>query len=145
MIAEVDWKAWINDRTQTGIPSTVPAQDFTTPSITKMQELAKNYLASNETSQVDHSIWFNSTSNQRVVFISEIMKSSSSFEKTLMEFMDKDLNLTAGDDPEVRQRWLQLAIQKKYDVANSKIEEVVGNVGRQKYLKPIYQATIDIG
>lgn len=73
------------------------------------------------------------------------MNKSSSFNTTLLAFMDKDLNLTTGDDPEVRQRWLQLAIQKKYDVANSKIEEVVGNVGRQKYLKPIYQATIDIG
>jgi hypothetical protein len=35
MKKEVDWKAWINDATQTGIPSNI-VQDFTTESITKM-------------------------------------------------------------------------------------------------------------
>lgn len=62
-----------------------------------------------------------------------------------MKLMDDDLNLTAGDDPEVRKRWLQLAIYQKYDAANDKIEFVVANVGRQKYLTPIYKAAIDMG
>jgi hypothetical protein len=35
MKKEVDWKAWINDATQAGIPSNI-VQDFTTESITKM-------------------------------------------------------------------------------------------------------------
>lgn len=59
-----------------------------------------------------------------------------------MEFMDNDLSLTAGVDPEVRQRWLQLAIYQSYKAADNEIEVVVSKVGRQKYLKPIYQATI---
>ena len=32
--------------------------------------------------------------------------------------MDDDLILTAGVDPEVRQRWLQLAIYQKYSAAD---------------------------
>jgi hypothetical protein len=34
------------------------------------------------------------------------MKKNTTFNTTLMEFMDNDLSLTAGVDPEVRQRWL---------------------------------------
>jgi hypothetical protein len=59
--------------------------------------------------------------------------------------LDDDLNLTAGDDPEVRQRWLQLAIYQKYSAADQKIEFVVANVGRQKYLLPLYKAAIEMG
>lgn len=59
-----------------------------------------------------------------------------------MAKLDKDLDLTNGDDPEVRQRWLQLAILQKYDAVNDKINWVVSNVGRQKYLLPIYESAI---
>ena len=62
--------------------------------------------------------------------MSEIMKSNTTFDETLMKFMDDDLNLTLGDDPEVRQRWLQLSIYQKYSAADEKIEFVVANVGR---------------
>jgi len=58
------------------------------------------------------------------------MKSNKTFDETLMKFIDDDLNLTSGDDPEVRQRWLQLAIYQKYSAADEKIEFVVANVGR---------------
>lgn len=58
------------------------------------------------------------------------MKSIKTFDETLMKHMDDDLNLTSGDDPEVRQRWLQLAIYQKYSAADKKIEDVVTNVGR---------------
>lgn len=35
----VDWNAWINDPTQTGIPAGI-TQDFTTADITKVKALA---------------------------------------------------------------------------------------------------------
>lgn len=73
------------------------------------------------------------------------MKSNKTFDGKLMEQLDDDLNLTAGDDPEVRQRWLQLAIYQKYSAADQKIEFVVANVGRQKYLLPLYKAAIEMG
>jgi len=46
------------------------------------------------------------------------MKNNKTFKLKLMKFMDDDLNLTAGVDPEVRQRWLQLAIYQEYSAAN---------------------------
>jgi hypothetical protein len=62
--------------------------------------------------------------------VSEIAKTGPKVKDGLMAFIDQDLKLTEGDDPEVRQRWLQLAIYNNYSAADKKIEFVVGNVGR---------------
>ena len=125
----VDWNAWINDPSQTGIPTGID-QDFTTPNITKVKALAQLYLKSDKKDPIKPPEWTGYNSNIKVVFVSEIMKSNKTFDETLMKFMDDDLSLTSGDDPEVRQRWLQLAIYQKYSAADEKIEFVVTNVGR---------------
>jgi len=53
--------------------------------------------------------------------------------------------LTEEVDPEVKQRWLPLCILKDYRVVDSTAKEFVGEMGRMKYLRPIYQALVDAG
>lgn len=75
----VDWNAWINDPSQTGIPTGI-VQDFTTTNITKVKELAQLYLKSDKKVPIKPPEWPGYNSNIKVVFVSEIMKFNETFD-----------------------------------------------------------------
>lgn len=83
MISKVDWKAWITDPTQTGIPKGI-TQDFTTPRITEAKAFAQKYIDSKGDTPVDHEEWKDYTSNLKVVFISEIIRQSDQLNAKLL-------------------------------------------------------------
>jgi leukotriene-A4 hydrolase len=59
--------------------------------------------------------------------------------------IDKDLNVTLMDNPEIRQRWFPLVIGLDYQDAFPTIKAFVQSVGRQKYILPIYTALVKNG
>jgi aminopeptidase N len=54
--------------------------------------------------------------------------------------LDERFNLTAGTNYEVLVSWLTLAAESGYEPARTRAEQVLGRVGRMKYLKPLYTA-----
>jgi len=60
-----------------------------------------------------------------------------------LALIDSDLNITAGPDPEVKQRWLPLGLKLKYDPSYDAAHTFVSVQGRTKYLSPMYQALMD--
>ncbi|MBS1152340.1 MAG: Aminopeptidase [Myxococcaceae bacterium] len=54
--------------------------------------------------------------------------------------LDARFHLTASNNPEVLVDWLALAASAGYAPAVPRIEEVLGKVGRMKYLRPLYEA-----
>jgi len=56
-----------------------------------------------------------------------------------MAKLDKDYSFTKSKNSEILDAWLLLAIRHKYAPAQVALEEFLGRVGRQKFIKPLYQ------
>ena len=54
--------------------------------------------------------------------------------------LDEAFHLTAAKNPEVLVTWLGVAAEAGDSTVLPKVEEVLGRVGRMKYLKPLYRA-----
>ncbi|MGZ3428258.1 MAG: M1 family metallopeptidase, partial [Polyangia bacterium] len=59
--------------------------------------------------------------------------------------LDERFALTEKGNYEVLVAWLLLAIESHFDVVLPRVEEVLGRVGRMKYLRPLYGAMIKRG
>jgi leukotriene-A4 hydrolase len=52
--------------------------------------------------------------------------------------LDKVFHLTRSPNAEVASQWLVTAIQNRYTGANVRLRDFLNNVGRLKYLRPVY-------
>jgi len=62
--------------------------------------------------------------------------------RATLETLDQRFGLTQRTNDEVLVTWLELAARSNYEPALPRIEEVLGRVGRMKYLKPLYRALL---
>jgi hypothetical protein len=60
----------------------------------------------------------------------------------LMTTLDEHFHLTRAANPEVLVAWLTVAIRSGHAPAVQRAEALLGEVGRMKYLKPLYAALI---
>jgi len=60
----------------------------------------------------------------------------------LLTALDQRFRLTEAPNPEVLVAWLTVAIRSGYPPAVRRAETLLGEVGRMKYLKPLYAALI---
>ena len=58
----------------------------------------------------------------------------------LCEELDARYSLTTSRNAEVRVSWLVLACESGYGAVLPSVEELLGSIGRMKYLKPLYRA-----
>jgi leukotriene-A4 hydrolase len=58
----------------------------------------------------------------------------------LCKDLDAQYHLTESKNPEVLVSWLILACAAGYDAVLARVEQVLGETGRMKYLKPLYRA-----
>ncbi len=65
-----------------------------------------------------------------------------SLEKSKMTELDKEFKFTQSGNSEILCEWLTRCIQTGYTNANSELEAFLFNVGRRKFLKPLYAALI---
>ena len=56
------------------------------------------------------------------------------------EALDREFKLTGSRNYEVLVAWLTLAARSNYQPATPRIEALLGEVGRMKYLRPLYEA-----
>jgi leukotriene-A4 hydrolase len=76
------------------------------------------------------------TTQEWVHFI-EVLPASLS--ATRMEELDRAFRLTGSANAEILQPWLLLSIRHGYKSAYPRLEEFLLTVGRQKYIKPLYE------
>jgi leukotriene-A4 hydrolase len=58
----------------------------------------------------------------------------------LLEEIDRRFSLTQNSNYDVLEKWLTLAIRSGYQAAFARVDEVLGSMGRMKYLRPLYRA-----
>jgi leukotriene-A4 hydrolase len=58
----------------------------------------------------------------------------------VLESLDRRFKLTQSSNYDVLEKWLTLAIRSGYQPALARVDEVLGSIGRMKYLRPLYRA-----
>ncbi len=56
-----------------------------------------------------------------------------------METLDRIFHLTATGNNEILAQWLLMAVRNSDEQAYSRLEDFLTNVGRRRYLPPIYE------
>ena len=62
-----------------------------------------------------------------------------------MEELDRVFSLTASTNNEIAFSWLRIAIRNNYQPADDRLEDFLTSIGRNKFLRPLYQDLMDAG
>lgn len=129
--AEINSFAWVY---QPGLP-----KEFKVPVSTSFSEidgLQKQLAQKNEATGLSKSII---STNQKLYFINTLPANIST---ALMTSIDKEFNFTNSGNAEIQCAWYTLAIKRNYTPANAAIKNFLINVGRRKFLMPIYKEMV---
>lgn len=126
--SEINSFAWVY---QPGLP-----KEFKIPisaSFSKIDELQKQLVQKNDAIGLSKSIL---STNQKLYFINTLPENIS---LALIASIDKEFNFTNSGNAEIQCAWYTLAVKKNYTAANLAIKNFLINVGRRKFLMPIYK------
>lgn len=113
-----------------GIPNNIPPTVSAT--FNTIDSLAIEFAKTGKATGLGQKI---NSSNAKLYFISQLPNSISLAD---MAALDEVLAFTNSGNAEVQCAWYTLAIRKGYKAANPRIENFLMNVGRRKFLKPLY-------
>ena len=123
--------AWVY---QPGLP-----KEFKPPvskTFNKIDSLQKQLMASQNPNSLSKEI---KSTNEKLYFIRTI---SASADLKLIVAIDQEFGFTNSGNSEIQCAWYTLAINKNYTVAYPAMRKFLINVGRRKFLTPIYKALI---
>ncbi|MCE3282333.1 MAG: Peptidase rane alanine aminopeptidase [Chitinophagaceae bacterium] len=113
-----------------GIPSNMPAA--VSPQFTSIDSLLKQWEATKQATGLSKLIV---STNQKLYFLRKLPSSITAEE---MATLDKEFGFTRSGNAELQTAWYTIAIQKQYKAATPYIEKFLIEVGRRKFLRPLY-------
>jgi aminopeptidase N len=114
-----------------GLPSNEPR--FTSAAESERQAMAARVAAGARPSG-EMAGW---TTAETLVFLNALPRP---LDAGTCAWLDRSLGLTASGNHEILVAWLAIAIASDYEPARPRVREVLTNVGRMKYLRPLYTA-----
>ena len=129
MAEKVQAEAWIRGK---GLPDNAPV--FTSARLESLQSLAKSWSDGGRPDVAEAKDW---TPDDWQIFL-QAMPTSLPVEDCA--WLDEQFDLTSAGNSEILSNWLVIAVNSGYEPSFAKAAAFVGEVGRMKYLKPIYTA-----
>jgi aminopeptidase N len=124
LLAKVDADAWIDGP---GLPAT-----YVKPESARLDALLA--VAGRVPTAEESKPW---AAQEWVLYLEAMPKPSP---LAVCEQLEAQYALTASKNPEVLVSWLVLACESGYAKVLPRVEELLGSIGRMKYLKPLFQA-----
>jgi leukotriene-A4 hydrolase len=125
--AQIDLDRWLN---QPGLPDDAPRDD--SAALAKADAQRDRFLRGAAAAGLDTREW---VTQQWERFIQGLPDTISV--ERLAE-LDRAFGFTASHNSEILCDWLVVAIQRHYTATNGRLSEFLMEVGRRKYLKPLY-------
>ncbi|WP_442796153.1 M1 family metallopeptidase [Pelobium manganitolerans] len=125
---QIDSYAWVY---QPGLP-----KEFKAPSSSvfkNIDSLTQQFLATKNAGGLSKKI---TSTNEKLYFIHKLPDNVG---QDAMKLVDAEFNFTASKNAEVQCAWYVLAVKNKYEKAYPAIKEFLTEVGRRKFLMPIYK------
>jgi leukotriene-A4 hydrolase len=124
LLEKVDAKTWIDGA---GLPATYWKPE--SARLTALQSVAGRVPTDDETKT-----W---TATEWTLYLEAMPKPSP---LDVCKELDEKYSLTTSKNSEVLVAWLILACESGYVAVLPRVEELLGHIGRMKYLKPLYRA-----
>lgn len=118
---------WING---VGLPENCPVPQ--SPAFAKVDEQASKWLAGTNAKQLATSGW---TTHEWLHFVRNLPKSLT---RQQMAALDGAFGFTKSGNSEIQAEWFMHVIRNGYTPAYPALEQFLMNVGRRKFLKPLY-------
>lgn len=119
---------------QPGLPATIP--QVQSERFAAVEESARRWQAGTAASQLNTKEW---SSHEWLHFIRQL---PASLNVAQMTELDKAFGFTQSGNAEILAAWLLRAVQARYTPAYAALEKFLVNVGRRKFLTPLYGALI---
>jgi aminopeptidase N len=132
---KIDIQAWVYGE---GLPANIPVVQST--ELIEVDKNRENWENGNMASS--NLPWNEWTYQERYRFISNFSRNVSSEN---MAELDKLYNISATGNNEVLFAWLEQSIMKKYSPAYDELETFLINVGRRKFVAPLFEAMVKSG
>ncbi len=126
---KVDLETWLYG---TGLPENVPV--FHSADLEEVQRLAAAWTGGTRPSPEAIAGW---TPIDTQIFLQGLPRLLSTEE---CDWLDSSLNLTGQGNYEILCEWLTIAAGSDYEPAFDRIRRLLTEIGRMKFLRPIYQA-----
>ena len=121
-----------------GIPVGAPHPQ--SDAFTRLEPIRQSWLDGAESAEgIDTSNW---TYHQWKHFLDGMPEKLS---REQMEDLDQAFKLTASTNNEIAFSWLRIAIRNDYEPAYARLENFLTSIGRNKFLRPLYQDLMDAG
>jgi len=125
----VNARKWLYE---TGLPSNAPTFDSRT--LNQLQAAAENFAAGKRPSAQQISGW---DWSELLVFLQHLPRE---LDIDSLEWLDRNLELTTRGNYEILVEWLTIAAGSDYEAVFESVRKVLMEVGRMKYLRPLYKA-----
>ncbi|KAG7107081.1 Leucine aminopeptidase 2 like protein [Verticillium longisporum] len=131
-VASIDWDAWFY---KPGLP---PKPEFDTSRVDVCYKLADSWKSEDfEPSPKDVE---GLTGNQKLVFLEAVEKFDRPLTPEKSQAMGKAYALASSQNAELKSAYYKIALQAKDTTAYQGVTELLGVVGRMKYVRPLYRA-----
>jgi leukotriene-A4 hydrolase len=127
--AAVDSEAWLHG---TGMPSNAPI--FKSEKLDELTTAAVAFAGGRHPSPQQAGSW---DSNELLVFLQHLPRQ---LDRKALDWLDRSFGLTRRGNYEVLVEWLTIAAGSDYEPVFERVREVLLEVGRMKYLRPLYAA-----
>jgi leukotriene A-4 hydrolase/aminopeptidase len=115
-----------------GLPEDAP--DPKSDAFEKIEATAKNYLEGKISAKdIETKDW---TTQEWLRFLRK-MPEDLGTEK--MSELDEAFKFTRAGNSEIAFQWLQMSIKNKYSAADARLDEFLTNIGRRKFVKPLFE------
>jgi leukotriene-A4 hydrolase len=129
-IAEaVDAGAWLNE---TGLPANAPI--FESEKLNELTSAAESFVGGKRPSAQQIQSW---DSSELLVFLQHLPRE---LDRESLAWLDESFRLTRRSNYEILVEWLTITAASDYEPVFPRIREVLMEVGRMKYLRPLYSA-----
>ena len=128
---KIDADSWVN---QPGLPSNSPAVGSE-----KFKALDSRITSWQKTGDVSSLNPGKLSTNESLYLISHLPENITIAQ---MSALDKEFNFTASGNAEIQASWYTLSVQHKYEPAYPNIEKFLTEVGRRKFIMPLYKEMV---
>jgi aminopeptidase N len=126
LLAKVDATAWLDG---VGLP-----EGYWTPASARLAAVQR--VAGRAPTKAEAAEW---SAAEWCLYLEAMPRPSA---LAVCQELDATYALTASRNPEVLVCWLILACESGYPAALPRVEELLGHLGRMKYVKPLYRALV---
>lgn len=128
---DINVNEWIYEK---GIPSNI--SKVYSDKFLMVEKSIDEWTKSGSIDKIPYASW---STHERIHFIRHLPKG---MEIAQMQALDKAFGLTTSGNSEILAEWFKVAIANNYSDAYPKLEEFLVNVGRRKFLRPLYAEMI---